>query len=123
MRTAPFLVFTAAVEAATGLALVIVPATVVALLVGDGVNSAGGMVVARVAGIAMISIATACWAMRNESGDASHGLLPALLVYNVAVALLLIHAAVASDLHAIGLWPAVGAHLALAAWGVISRPR
>lgn len=71
----------------------------------------------------MLSIAIACWAVRNESGEASRGLLLALLVYNLAIALLLIHATVSSHLRAIGLWPAVGAHLGLAAWAVISRPR
>jgi hypothetical protein len=123
MRTAPFFVVTAALEAATGLALVLAPAAVVALLIGASVDTAGGLVVARVAGIAMFSIAIACWAGRNESGEASRGLLLALLVYNVAIALLLIHAAVSSHLRAIGLWPAVVAHLSLAAWGVTSRLR
>jgi hypothetical protein len=123
MRTRPFFVVTAAIEAATGLALLIAPAAVVALLIGGSADTAGDLAVARVAGIALFSIAIACWAGRNVNGEASRGLLLALLVYNGAIALLLIHAAVSSHLSAIGLWPAVGAHLGLAAWGVGSLAR
>lgn len=124
MRTARLFIVTAAIEAATGLALVVAPAAVVARLVGAGVDTAGGMVIARVAGIAMFSIAVACWLARDDhGGEASRGLLLALLVYNSAVMLLLINAAVFDHLSAIGLWPAAVLHAGLAAWCAISRAR
>jgi hypothetical protein len=123
MRTSRFLVASAAIEATTGLALVIAPATVVALLIGTSVDELGGLVVARVVGVALFSIGVACWFARNESGDAARGLLLALLVYNVAITLLLVQAAVWSNLRAVGLWPAVALHAGFSVWGVISRPR
>jgi hypothetical protein len=114
---------TALIEAATGVALMLVPGMVLALLIGTIVDTAGGLVVARVAGIAMLSIAIACWTMRNDAGDASRGLLLALLFYTSAVALLLVHAAVSFHLTAVGLWPTVGAHAVMAAWCVSCRVR
>lgn len=123
MRSTHLFTTTAVIEAATGLALMLAPGMVLGLLIGANVDTAGGLVVARVAGIAMLSIAIACWTMRDDPGDSSRGLLYALMFYNSAVALLLIHAAVSFHLSAIGLWPAVGVHAAMAVWCVSCRVR
>jgi hypothetical protein len=116
MKTSRLFITTAVIEAATGLALLIVPAVVIGLLIGASVEAPGGIVIARVTGLAMLSIAIACWTARGGQGVASRGLVLALLFYNSTVALVLIHAAVGSHLSAIGLWPTVALHTALAAW-------
>jgi hypothetical protein len=117
MKASRLFITTAVIEGATGLALLIAPGVVVALLIGGGVDAPGAMVVARVAAIAMLSISIACWIARGEEqGGTSRGLVLALLFYNSAVALLLMHASIGLHLSAIGLWPAVGGHAVLAGW-------
>ena len=54
------LTFAAVAEAATGLALLIVPSLVVHLLLGEQLTGVA-IPVARVAGIALIALAIACW--------------------------------------------------------------
>ena len=54
------LVFAAIGEAATGLALLIVPSLVGHLLIGAEIAGAAA-IVARVAGIALIGLGLACW--------------------------------------------------------------
>jgi hypothetical protein len=73
----------------------------------------------------MLSIAIACWVARAGQGEASRGLTLALLFYNGSIALLLVHASLGLHLRAIGLWPTVAAHAALAAWciAVLRAPR
>jgi hypothetical protein len=52
--------FAAVAEAATGLALLIVPSLVGQLLLGEGLTGVA-IPVARVAGIALIALGIACW--------------------------------------------------------------
>jgi hypothetical protein len=54
------LIFAAVAEAATGLALLVVPLLVGQLLLGQDLTGAA-MPVARVAGIALIALGIACW--------------------------------------------------------------
>jgi hypothetical protein len=117
VQSSRLFVATAVIEAATGLALLIVPGVVVGLLIGAAVDAPGGTVVARVAGLAMISISIACWLARSDAqGGASRALLFALLFYNSSVALLLVHAGLGLHLRAIGMWPAAALHAAFAVW-------
>jgi hypothetical protein len=124
MRLTPLFISTAAAEASAGLALLISPAMVVALLIGTHLEGPGGFLITRVAGTAMVSIAVACWLARGDEGSqASRGLLVALLVYHTAITVLLVHGALASGLQAIGLWPTVALHAGFAAWCVSARGR
>ena len=54
------LIFAAVAEAATGLALLIVPSLVGQLLLGEEITGVA-VPVARVAGIALIGLGVACW--------------------------------------------------------------
>lgn len=54
----------AAIEAATGLALIIYPQAVASLLLGADLVAAG-IAVGRVAGIALLSVGLACWLSRK----------------------------------------------------------
>ena len=114
------LVVTAASEAATGLALLLLPSMVVSLLLGATLETPGALVVARVAGAALLALGTACWLARNDrQSRAAQGLIAALLLYNSAAAAVLVHAALGLALSGIGLWPAVVLHAVLAAWCVV----
>ena len=111
------LVLTAVFESATGLALLLTPALLASLLFGVGLDAPIGLIVARIAGAALLALGVACWLARDDGRSRSVlGLIVALLLYNVAAAVVLIHAGIGLKLSGIALWPAVAAHVALAFW-------
>lgn len=115
MTTKALLLVTAALEAATGISLLTVPALVAALLLGEPLDGAAAVAFARVAGIALISLAVACWFARASKSPVTNGLVTGLLTYNAAVSMLLMESAL-SGIHGPGLWPAVALHLLMACW-------
>lgn len=111
------LIVSAAVETATGLALLGLPLLVVLLLLGGSLDTSAALVVARVTGAALLSLGVACWLARNDQQSrAATGLIVALLLYNVAAVSVLVYAGIGLGLSGIGLWPAVVLHAALAVW-------
>ena len=113
---------TAAAETATGLALAGFPSLVVSLLLGGSLDTPAALVVARMTGVALISLGVACWLARNDSGSrAARGLVGALLFYNAAAVAVLTYAGAGLQLYGIGLWPTVVLHLAMAAWCIAVR--
>jgi hypothetical protein len=109
------LIMTAIIEAATGVGLLVAPAVLAQLLLGGSLDTPTALTVARVGGIALLSISVACWLSR-ENGQA---LVAAILLYNVFVVGLLIHAALALSLSGPGLRPTIALHLAFAFWCVV----
>lgn len=97
------LVFAAIAEAATGLALLIVPSLVGRLLFGDELAGIAATV-ARVAGIALIGLGVACWPGPPIVG---------MLIYSAAVALYLAYLGIVGSLGGVLLWPAVTIHAIL----------
>jgi hypothetical protein len=113
------LVGTAALEVVTGLGLLAAPAEIVSSLLGGEPDTPVNFVVARVAGAALVALALACWGARIEPrSQAAAGVVTAMLAYNAIVAAVLVYAGTRLELSGPGLWPAVGLHLALAAWCV-----
>src|SRR4051794_17030939 len=108
------LIITAIIEAGTGLSLLAAPAVLVQLLLGGTLQTPVALTVARVGGTALLAISVACWLSR-ENGRA---LVPAMLLYNVVVVGVLVHAALALSLSGLGLWPTIALHLAFAFWCV-----
>jgi thiol:disulfide interchange protein len=114
----PLLILTALIEAATGLALLVVPVFVVKLLLGAEISGAA-IPLGRVAGIALLALGVACWLAGNDSKNrAAKGLVVAMLVYNFGVAIILAVAAIQSHLVGIALWPAVILHVAMGVWNI-----
>jgi hypothetical protein len=110
---------TALLEAATGLGLVAMPSVVVRLLLGAPLDSSAATMLGRVAGVALLALAVACWLARDDTySPAARGLVAAMFLYNVAVAALLVFAGVGLGLRGIALWPAVILHAAMAVWCV-----
>ncbi len=99
------LVFAAAGEALTGLILLVAPSFIAQLLLGEDVTGSG-VLVARVAGIALIGLAAACW-----PGPASLGMLTYSLLVTMYLGWLGATGAATGSL----LWPAVLLHAALTA--------
>jgi hypothetical protein len=114
------LIVTALLEAATGLALMLVPSPLAAVLIGASLDTPGGLIIARVCGAALIALGLACWQARVDSQTrAARGIVVAMLLYNVAAFSVLVYAGVGLNLSAIGLWPAVAVHGALALWCLV----
>lgn len=97
--------FAAIGEAATGLALLVVPSLVGRLLLGEALSGVA-VPVARVAGIALIALGVACWPGSPLVG---------MLTYSTGVALYLACVGVTAGLTGILLWPAVLLHVILTA--------
>jgi hypothetical protein len=97
------LIFAAVGEAATGLALLIVPALVGQLLLGEELTGVATPV-ARVSGIALIALGIACWPGPPLVG---------MLTYSTVVMLYLAYLGFAGGLTGVVLWPAVALHVVL----------
>lgn len=113
------LIVSAAIEVATGVALLAAPSAIVGVLVGDPLDSPAALAIGRVAGAALMSLGTACWlASRDPRNRAASGVVAAMLLYNVAAVCILAYARLVTGLTGIGLLPAVMLHAVLACWCV-----
>ena len=100
----------AAIEGATGVALIIFPQAVCRLLLGADLAGIG-IAVGRVAGIALLSIGLACWMSREDASKTA--ILAAMLNYNPLVTAYLAYLGLGRDLVGVLLWPAVAIHAVL----------
>jgi uncharacterized membrane protein YozB (DUF420 family) len=115
------LTITALIEGVTGLALAIMPSLVATILLGTSVTDASAILIARLAGTALITIAVACWLSRSNTQSAV--MVKAMLVYNVFSIVLLAYAVLAEGISGPGLWPAVLLHLGLLIWCLAALTR
>lgn len=113
------LLVTALVEVGTGIALLVAPSWVTKLLLGEGLSSPQSLVLGQITGAALTSIGVACWLASRRQPSGQRGMVGSLLIYNLAVPALLIHAAVAYGIRGIALWPAGILHTILAIWCVL----
>jgi hypothetical protein len=100
----------AAIEVATGVALIVYPQAVASLLLGADLAGAG-IAVGRVAGIALLSLGLACWMSRQDANKAAA--LAAMLTYNLLVTAYLMYLRFGGELVGILLWPAIAIHAVL----------
>jgi hypothetical protein len=101
---------TAVGEAATGLALLVCPALLVNLLFGAQTAGAG-IVMSRVAAIALLALGLACWPGRQPSRTA----LCAMATYSLLVGLYFAYLGLRGEYAGPLLWPAALVHLILTA--------
>ena len=115
----------AAIEVATGAALIAVPGLVAQVLLAAGLSDAG-IAVARLTGIALVCLGLACW---PGADDAIGPALRALFVYNLLAAVYLGYLRVGGGFVSYLLWPACALHFALGlllarpAWTTVSRAK
>lgn len=108
------------VEALAGLALALLPSLLVSLLLGSPLDTPAGIIIARMTGVALLTLGIACWLARNDSQSrAAIGLATALLFYDAAVVAIFLIARLAMGLSGIGLWPIVVLHSGLWIWSVL----
>ncbi len=102
---------TAILEAATGLAMLAVPASVARLLLGAEISGPTFSIL-RVAGLGFVSFGIACWPA-SPSTTQSRSAFRAMLTYNPLVTLYLAYLGITT--HPIGplLWPTVALHAVL----------
>jgi amino acid permease len=87
------------------LVLLLTP-SLVELLLGAVPGTLAGMTVSRLAGVALLALAVACWLAREDAaGRAAKGLVAAMLFYNIAVVAILVLAWTNSGLFGIAFWP------------------
>jgi hypothetical protein len=101
------LTLTAAGEASFGLVLLLHPPVVVRLLFNAEIAGMG-MMMGRVAGIALISLGVACWPGRGTAQA-----LRGMLSYSVLVTLYLAYLGIEGERAGYLLWPAVMLHALL----------
>jgi len=100
----------AVIEGITGIALIFASGTVVWLLF-DAVISGIGTVVARIFGIALFALSSACWVGRRGAGAVSA--LVAMLIYNVLAAAYLALLGLQGEFVGLLLWPVIVLHAAM----------
>jgi|SRR5208337_951749 len=110
--------FTAVVEGTTTIGLLLFPSWIALILLGQSPGTPLGLLLARVAGAALLSLSIACWSVSSDVAARAvvSGVVVAVLLYDVLAAALLGYAGAALGLRGLALWPAVGVHLVLAAW-------
>jgi len=109
------LALAAGAEAGTGLLLLAWPQVVVRLLFGADVGGVG-VVMSRLAGIALIGLGVACWP-GNPAGQQLYGMLS----YSTLALLYLIYVGVRGEAVGLLLWPGVVVHATLIALLVGTR--
>ena len=105
---------TAVVETLTGVALVASPSLLISVLMGASLEGSGALMVARITGFALLTLAIACWQSRNNEN--AKAILQAMLFYNVTIAILLVYCIFGEKFSGIGLWPVFILHIILAVW-------
>jgi hypothetical protein len=101
----------AAAEAVVGSALVLSPSLVTSPLLGAEALGIA-LIAGRVAGIALVALAFACWPRADAPGDSrSYG---GLVSYNGLAALLFAYVGLSDGPHGILLWPAAAVHSVIA---------
>jgi len=114
------LTVTAIAEFGTGFVLVSFPGLLTVLLFGSSIDTPIALIIARVAGLAIIALGVACWFARNDvQSPATMGLVIAMFIYNSGTSLLFIYAGLSFISLGIGLWPVVLFHLAMSIWCII----
>lgn len=102
-------------EAGTGLLLLAWPPVVVRMLCGAEI-SGGGIIMSRIAGIALIGLGVSCW-----PGDSAFQPLYGMLAYSTLGMLYIVYIGVRGEAVGLLLWPAAVAHAILVVF--LSRAR
>ena len=107
-----------AFEGLTGIGLLFAPSLVVSILLGASLDGPATILLSRITGTALISLAIICWL--SSAGSNAREVVIAMLFYNVVATGLLLYAVLGVALSGIGIWPAVLTHAGLSLWCALS---
>ena len=111
---------TAAIEGGAGLALLCLPSSAANLLLGAPLQEGSALTVARIGGAGLLTLGIVCWLVRTDAqSPAARGLITAMVIYNIGVAVILGAAGLRSQSVGIILWPAVVLHTVMTAWCIM----
>ena len=110
----------ASVEILAGLAIALFPSKAVWFLFGAPLEAPSGLLLGRVAGVALLTLGIACWyALQDGQSRSVAGLIAALLFYDAAVVAVFLFARFLIGTAGIALWPAMVLHSILGIWSVV----
>lgn len=115
------LTVTALLEGATGLGLVTIPSMLVSILLGTSLTDPTALLICRLTGAALITVALACWISSREGNPTK--MVMVMLGYNAFCIGLLVYAALVEKMKGQGLWPVVVIHAGLFIWSFIKLKR
>lgn len=106
---------TAIIEGITGLALAIVPSSVINMLLGISLTGdSTAVLMARLAGLALVAMALGCWLSRSDTQ--MYVMLKVITGYNILAMTGLMYIGLVERYSGVGLWSAVLVHLVLLIW-------
>jgi hypothetical protein len=111
-----FLSFTAVVEALTGVGLLFFPGLLVSFLLQQKYDETGGIIVAMVAGGAVISLAAGSWLFKQNVAAPTFSKV--LLAYNASIVVIVVFVAAYFKFISIPLLLIGGFHLFQLVWGL-----
>lgn len=117
-----FLIVSAVIETGASLVILALPSSAVRLLVGSSSRSPSELTMTRIAAVALLALAVACWRARDET-HAGRAAVAAMLVYDVGAVVVLTWATVAFDVPWIGISPAIVLHSVMTAWAAMALRR
>jgi hypothetical protein len=124
MSVKKLLVITVAIEAGTGIGLLVMPSVLARSLLGGTLDGPVALTVARVAGAGLLALGIACWlASQDTRSPAARGIVGAMAFYNIAAVAILAFAGIGYGLHGVALWPAVILHAVMTVWCIASLRR
>jgi hypothetical protein len=108
---------TALLEIGAALSVLSLPALVIWLLFGVAKPAPETLTLGRLAGAGLLAFGSSCWFARNDRGSpAQHGLLLAILIYNVSACAVLAIAGSIMGISGVALWPSVLLHAVMTMW-------
>ena len=112
-----FLRVAAVAEVPTGLLFLLVPNLPIRILFGQGLDGALPDLIARILGTSIFALGLAGGiAAADTKNRAAAGVVISLLFYYAFSAALLAYACLALEVAGVGMWPALAAHVLMAAW-------
>jgi hypothetical protein len=111
----------AVIEAGAGVALLSFPSDAARLLLGAPLDAPDALTVARIGGMALLTLGVAFWLARGDAQSrAAKGLIAAMVLYNLGAAVILAAVGIGSTRVGGALWPAVVLHAAMTAWCIMT---
>jgi len=108
----------AIVETLAGVFLLAAPSFFASLLLGPIPLDSTTIAIARIPGAALITLGIICWSVRQS--ELATPVLRAMLFYNTAIMVVMLHAKFGLDVHGTGLVPAAVLHFAISVWCIFA---